>query len=281
MKLARTKKELAKHLGVSRASLYYHPKREKLDLKTKVIIKEVMKDHPSYGHKRIALQLKMNRKKILRVMKKFDLKPYRRRIKKLTKPEDIGKEPSTYQNLIKDIIADKPNLIWVADFTYIEFQGIFIYLATIMDLFTREIVGFAISKTHDRFMCMEALDMALMRTKTNPKYHHSDQGNEYDSIDYIQVLNENHIMISMSKKASPWENGFQESFYSQFKLDLGHTSRFETMGELIEAIYMTIYEYNTTRIHTSLKMSPIQFREQFNKQIINKKINLIYADKSV
>ncbi len=280
MKLARTKKEIAKHLGISRASLYYHPKREALDQKTKQLILKVMQDYPSYGHKRIAMELKMNHKKILRVMKKFGLKPYRRRIKNPIKPEDIDKEPAIYPNLIKNIVAKKPNLIWASDFTYIKFQGVFIYLATIMDLFTREIVGFAISKTHDRFMCLAALNMALMKTKARPKYHHSDQGNEYDSIDYIQALNENCIMISMSAKASPWENGYQESFYSQFKLDLGHTARFETVGELIEAIYLTIYKYNTTRIHTILKMSPVQFREQFQKQMI-KNISLIYADKSV
>lgn len=277
----KTKKDLAKHLGISRSSLYYQPKQNSTDLKTKKLIKKVMSDHPSYGHRRIALELKMNRKKILRVMKKFDLKPYRRRTKKPVKPEDIGKEPTIYQNLIKDIIPDRPNLIWAGDFTYIFFQGRFIYLATIIDLFTREIVGWAVSKTHDRFMCLEAFEMALSKTKDKPKYHHSDQGSEYDSTDYISKLNENNILISMSKKASPWENGFQESFYSQFKLDLGRSNQFETLGELIEAIYLTIYEYNTTRIHTSLKMSPVQFREQFNQRIINKNINLIYADNRV
>lgn len=277
----RTKKDLAKHLGISRSSLYYQPKQNSTDLKTKTLIKKVMSDHPSYGHRRIALELKMNRKKILRVMKKFGLKPYRRRTKKPVKPEDIGKEPTIYQNLIKDIAPARPNLIWAGDFTYIEFQDRYIYLATIIDLFTREIVGWAVSTTHDRFMCIDAFQMALTRTKAQPVYHHSDQGSEYDSADYISKLTENNILISMSKKASPWENGFQESFYSQFKLDLGHTSIFETLGELIEAIYLTIYQYNTTRIHTSLKMSPVQFREQFNQQIINKNINLIYADNRV
>ena len=280
MKLARTKKDLAKHLGVSRASLYYKPKRALNDLKTKDLITKVMSEHKSYGHKRIAIELKMNRKKILRVMKKFDLKPYRRRIKRPTKPEDLGKAPAIYQNLIKNIIADRPNLIWAADFTYIKFMGKFIYLATIIDLFTREIIGFAISKNHDHFMCLDALNMAIIKTKTMPKYHHCDQGSEYDSKDYIGRLNENEIMISMSKKGSPWENGFQESFYSQFKLDLGYVNRFEDLGELIEAIYLAIYEYNTDRIHTSMKMSPAQFKDQFNKQM-NNNINLIYADKSV
>ena len=277
----KTKKDLAKHLGISRSSLYYRPKRNLIDLQLKALIKKVMSDHPSYGHRRIALELKMNRKKILRVMKKFDLKPYRRRTKKPVKSEDIGKAPTIYQNLIKDIIPCMPNLIWAGDFTYIEFQNRYIYLATLIDLFTREIVGWAVSKTHDRFLCLEALEVAFMKTKSKPKYHHSDLGSEYDSVDYVGKLSENEIIISMSKKASPWENGFQESFYSQFKLDLGHTNRFEALGELIEAIYQTIYEYNTTRIHTSLKMSPIQFKIQFNQQIINKNINLIYADNRV
>lgn len=258
-----TKTEIAESLGVSRQSLYYKPKKPDKDLKTKKLIEAVMAKHKSYGHKRIALELQMNKKKIRRVMKKFGLKPYRRRIKKYIKPEDIGKTPTIYPNLIKDIIPDKPNFIWVADFTYIYWQGRFIYLATIMDLFAREIVGFAVSRTHDRFMCLNAFNMALMRTKIAPVYHHSDQGSEYDSEDYIEHLTENQITISMSKKGSPWENGFQESFYSQFKVDLGRPDQFETLGELIEAVYLQINYYNTARIHTSLKTNPTNFREQY------------------
>ena len=196
-------------------------------------------------------------------MKKFNLKPYRRRTKKLIKPEDINKPKTIYENLIKNIIPDKPNLIWAGDFTYIFWQGKFIYLATIIDLFTREIVGWAVSKYHDRFMCLDAFEMAVARTKTTPIYHHSDQGNEYDSEDYIGKLIESQIIISMSEKGHPWENGFQESFYSQFKLDLGRPDRFETLGELIEAIYLQINYYNTERIHTGLKTNPVSFREQY------------------
>jgi len=266
-----TKTEIAQSLGVSRSSLYYKPKKPDRDLATKELILQVMAKHKSYGHKRIALELQMNKKKILRVMKKFNLKPYRRRIKRFIKPDDINKLPTVYENLIKEIIPDRPNLIWVADFTYIPFQGKFVYLATIMDLFAREIIGFAVSLTHDRFMCLDALQAALMRTKIAPIYHHSDQGSEYDSEDYIQKLIDNQITVSMSKKASPWENGFQESFYSQFKVDLGRPNQFETLGELIEAIYLQINYYNTNRIHTSLKTNPVKFREQYQLKIL--KIN--------
>lgn len=258
-----TKTEIAKSLGVSRQSLYYKPKKPNCDLEIKRQIEKVMTKHKSYGHKRIAIELKMNKKKILRIMKKFNLKPYRRRTKKPFKADDINKSATIYKNLIKNIIPKKPNLIWAGDFTYILFQGKFIYLATIIDLFTREVIGFSISKTHDRFMCLDALRVAFVRTKTKPKYHHTDQGSEYDSEDYINELKENQIMISMSKKGHPWENGFQESFYSQFKLDLGRPDQFETLPELLEAIYLKIHYYNTERIHTSLKTSPLKFKNQY------------------
>lgn len=268
-----TKTEIARSLGVSRSSLYYKPKKPDKDLETKKLIERVMAKHKSYGHKRIALELQMNKKKIRRVMKKFNLKPYRRRTKKPIKPEDINKPLAAYENLIKDIVPDRPNFIWVADFTYIFWQGKFIYLATIMDLFTREIIGFALSKTHDRFMCLEALEMAIGETKTEPVYHHSDQGSEYDSADYIKKLIDNQIIISMSKKSSPWENGFQESFYSQFKLDLGRPDQFETLGEFIEAIYLQINYYNTERIHTSLETSPLKFKNQYILNQTSKEFN--------
>lgn len=258
-----TKIQLAKSLGVSRQSLYYQPIRPAKDLLAKKLIEQVLDNNPSYGHKRLAIELQMNKKKVLRLMKKFNIKPYRRRIKKPVKAEDINKQPAIYQNEIKNIISNKPNSIWVADFTYIKFQNKFIYLSTIMDLFTREIIGWNVSSKHDRFLILKSLKMALEKTKTAPDYHHSDQGSEYDSYEYTNQLEENQIIISMSQKGHPWENGYQESFYSQFKVDLGRADQFETLGELIEAIHLQINYYNIRRIHTSLKMSPIKFKSQY------------------
>lgn len=258
-----TKTNLAKQLGVSRQSLYYTPLKPVQDLAIKMEIETVLSNHQAYGHKRIALELNINKKKALRIMKKFGLKPYKRRIKRPRKTADLNRPPTIYQNLIKDILVIKPNQIWVADFTYIKFQNKFIYLATVMDLFTREILGWNISGSHDRFLVAGAIKTALERTKTAPIYHHSDQGSEYDSYDYVKILEENKIQISMSVKGHPWENGYQESFYSQFKLDLGLPDQYETWGELIEAIHLQINYYNKSRIHTSLKTSPIKFKEQY------------------
>lgn len=258
-----TKTELAASLGISRSSLYYQPKMPTLDLEMKSQIESVLIDNPSYGHKRIAIELKLNKKRIRRVMKKFNLKPFRRRPRKPYKKDDLNKQPSKYHNLIKYFCPITPGVVWVSDFTYIEFQGKFIYLATVMDLFTREIVGWNISRFHNKELVMGALLDALARTYSPPIYIHSDQGSEYDARDYARLCETNNIQISMSRKASPGENAFQESFYSHFKLDLGRTDRFDTLGELVEMLHLQIHKYNNRRIHTKLKMSPVQFREQY------------------
>jgi transposase InsO family protein len=265
-----TKTELAASLGVSRSSLYYQPKRPALDLEMKSQIESVLVDNPSYGHKRIAIELKLNKKRIRRIMKKFNLKPYRRRSKKPYKKDDLNKPPTKYLNLIKNFCPIRPDIVWVTDFTYIEFQGRFIYLATVMDLFTREIIGWNISRFHNKELVIGALLNALSKAESPPLYIHSDQGSEYDAADYEKLCETNKIQISMSKKASPGENAFQESFYSTFKLDLGKTDQFETLGELIEALHLQIHKYNNKRIHTKLKMSPKQFREQYLKRTINR-----------
>lgn len=200
-------------------------------------------------------------------MKKFGIKPYRRRVKKLIKKDDLGKPESVFKNEIKKFCPIVPNIVWVTDFTYIKFQGKFIYLATIMDLFTREIIGLNISRFHNRQLVLGALIDAIEKTGVIPKYLHSDQGSEYDSQDYVVYAKSRGVIVSMSHKASPWENGHKESYYSGFKLDLGIVNRFEEIGELIENIYLTVYYYNNKRIHTSLKTTPVNFRRRFKIQL--------------
>lgn len=261
-KVKSTKTQIAKSLGISRAMLYYQPKKPAKDLVAKENILSVLKDHPAYGHKRIAMELGNNKKKILRVMKKFNIRPYRRRIR-LRKKDDENQPAAVFPNLVKNICPIRPNVIWASDFSYLAFQGYFVFLATIKDLFTREIVGWSVSTAHNEELVISALTCALTCAQTAPDYHHSDQGSEYKSEDYLNILRINNIKISMSKKASPYENPFKESFYSHFKLELGDISRFENLGELTEAISQAIYYYNNKRIHTKLKMSPIKFKEQY------------------
>jgi putative transposase len=254
-----TKTELAKETGVSRSSLYWKSKMDARDKELLPQIKEIMAQNPSYGHKRIAIALKLNKKRILRIMKKHNLKPSRRRLKKPRKLGDENKPNATYPNLVKNFCPICPNVVWVSDFTYISFQGKFIYLATIMDLFTRLLVGWNILVNHSTELVKGAFEHSTQKTKKVPRILHSDQGSEYDSREYTDIAKNHEIIISMSKKASPWENGFQESFYAGFKLDLGDPNRFNNLGELVEAIYQTIQYYNNSRIHTKLRSSPHEF----------------------
>ena len=259
------KTKLAKDLGVSRSSLYYKRKREEIDLELKRQIEAVQVDHKAYGHKRIAIELKMGHNRIRRIMKKYGLKPYRKRAKRYVKKKDRGKPPTTISNLVKPLLEQKllvrPNQIWCTDFTYIRFQGKFIYLATIIDLFTREIVGVNILRFHNRFLVIGALEDAVIHYNV-PVIVHSDQGSEYDSEDFIAFVKIIGAKISMSEKASPWQNGHQESFFGHFKLEAGDLNRFESLGELIEYIYQQVYYYNNKRIHSVLKMTPIEFRKR-------------------
>lgn len=259
-----TKTELAKKLGVSRSSLYYKHKMPERDEEIRRQIESVLADHFDYGHKRIALELKLNKKRILRVMNKFGIKPSKRRVKRYIKPGDINQVATNIPNIFRTLSPIQPDVIWASDFTYIKYQNKFIYLATLIDVVTKEIVGYNISRYHNKELVLGALENSL--TKFNPPlYLHSDQGSEYRSQEYKRVANKLGIKLSMSDKGSPWQNGYQESFYGKFKVLLGQISRFETLGELIAEIHEQMYYYNNKRIHTTIKMQPTKYRRIISK----------------
>jgi len=264
------KTQVAKDTKVHRRTLYYQPRLPAKDEALKQIILETWKDKTcaAYGHKRLAIHLKLNKKRVLRVMNKFNLHPPRRRAIHPRKPDDIGKEEVTLPNLLwnKDtqqfVEITRPNQAWAQDFTYLWFMGRFWYLATVIDVYTKEILGFAISDTHDTSLVLAALKNALHYTSRKPDILHSDQGSEYTAEVYQQFVMGLGIKLSYSRKSSPWQNGFQESYYNNFKLDLGHLGQFDSPGQLAEGIYQTIYCYNNKRIHTTIRMTPKQFYQQ-------------------
>ncbi len=220
---------------------------------------------PAYGHRRLAAQLHVNKKRIIRVMNKFGLRPPRRRVAAPEKPLDRNQPATTYPNLLWNgvtgtfIALTRPDQAWAQDFTYLWFLNRFWYVATVIDCYTREALGFAIADLHDTNLVRAALHDALRRSNRHPDILHADQGSEYIAATYQHDVLQRGIRLSYSAKGSPWQNGFQESFYANFKLDLGNVNRFATVGELVEGIALTIHRYNTTRIHTSLKMSPLQY----------------------
>ena len=254
-----TKASLAKEQNISISSLYYRPKLPLKDWHLKNVIEGTLKKHPAYGHKRLALELRINKKRILRVMKLFGIKPYRRRGRKFKKAKE---NCNIYPNLISELnFPESQKQIWVSDFTYLPFKGRFVYLATIMDIFDRQVMGWSLLKSHTTQLTLNALIDALEK-HGRPGYLHSDQGSEYKSRDYSNFAEQLGIKLSMSAKSSPWQNGYQESFYSQFKIDLGDTNRFKTLGELVAAIYGQLYYYNHIRIHKELKMPPVIFSQR-------------------
>jgi putative transposase len=245
----------ARGLGISRRSIYYKPTKPDKDWQLKCQIEEVLREYPSYGSRRLAIHLKMNRKRIKRVMSLFSIKAYRRRGRKWKKTKNIK---VVYPNILMTTYPVYPNHIWTADFTHLNFQGKVVYIATVMDLFTRRIVGLSVHTNHAVQLVLSAL-MNSIYNNPRPIIFHSDNGSEYNSEIFIEALQNLNISISRSKPGCPWENGYQESFHSQFKVDFGDPSRFKTLGELVYEIYQTIYKYNHTRIHSALKMSPVQF----------------------
>ena len=190
MAKTKTKAALAKELGISRDSLYYKPKKPISDEELKQKIIAVMAEHPAYGHRRVAWALGFNKKAIIRVMNDNGLKPRIRRGWRPAKPEDLNKPETRVENVLKILCPIRPNVLWAGDFTYIWFLDRFWYVATVIDIYTREIVGWHIANHHTTSLIMDAFSDAARRTKTSPRYFHSDQGSEYVSGAYESLLAE-------------------------------------------------------------------------------------------
>lgn len=257
-----SKSKLAKELGVSRASLYYRSKMADKDEQLRRAIEEVMEKHPGYGSPRVAIALKINKKRAARVMRKYGLKPARR-AKTPSKPNDQGNEPQGYGNILAKFSPIAPNLVWASDFTFISYKGMFVYLCTVIDVFTGEVLGFNISRRHDARFVKVAIERAIKREDKVPLYFHSDQGSEYTSTQICDWLQELGVTISMNPKGAPWCNGSQESFFGRFKVEFGEFDRFDTLADLLEEIYSQLHYFSSIRIKTKLKMSPQEFREQW------------------
>jgi len=170
-------------VGISRTHQYYRPRQPAKDWQTKQLIEMALRDHPSYGHKRLAIHLKINKKRVLRVMKLFGIKPYRRTTPKVyKKPKD-----SVFPNLLLTETPGRPGDIYASDFTYIKHRGKWLYVATIIDIYTREIVGVSMLNTHATQLVINALSGAILH-RAPPRIIHSDQGSEYSSINYTNLV---------------------------------------------------------------------------------------------
>jgi len=272
VKQSKDKKLIAEAMNLNRKNIYGKNKKDEKDIKVKTAIENTFVDNPSYGHRRLALELKMNKKKILRIMHKYGLKPPRLWYQKKFTTKSDPTSYIQYKNLLENTDSITGNIgdVWSSDLTYIKYEDKFYYLAIIQDIVSKEVVGFNLSDHHDSSLVLKTLKEAILNTKTTPKIFHSDRGREFLSQNCISFLESLKVKISVSDPGSPWQNSWSESFFSRFKSEFGHFSRFENLGELIENIYQYLNYYNTKRIQLKLKMSPYQFKQKISESGLEK-----------
>lgn len=254
------KTAIAQAIGISPKHIHRISLLDAKDEQLKKDVAEVHKTHTAYGHRRVGMELKVNHKRTQRVMKKFGIKAPRRKTHHFCTQSTSH---HTYTNLFRDMKAVKPHHVWCADVSFIPFQRKWWYLSTIEDVFTRRVVAAQVGKYHTAELVGKTLHQAITNTGMVPEIFHTDQGTEFLARSVTGYLEGQGIRISVSDKASPWQNGYKESFFGKFKDEFGDFNRFDTVSELIEEIYSQIHYYNTKRIHTVLKMPPESYAQLF------------------
>lgn len=265
-------------LGVSTSGYYKWLEKQTQDeteteKKKKIIKQKICKSfHESmgtYGSPRVHDDLiewgyNISQKTVARYMQELGLKATP--LKKYVVTTDSDHHLTIYPNLVnRNFDVDAPNTIWVADITYIRTREGWLYLASIMDLFSRKIVGWCIQDSMGSELVLKALRMALMNRKpAKGLIHHSDRGSQYCSKEYVDVLNQNGVQVSMSRKGDPYDNACIESFHATIKKELIYRFRFETKAEAARVInYYISSRYNEKRKHSTLGyLSPNNFEKR-------------------
>lgn len=252
-------------LGLKRSTVYYQPTQAAQDAPLVNKIKELQTEHRHYGYRRVALELGIGKNRAQRLLRTYGLNPqpsphqrhYKQRSGTRLAPPNILKD--------EGIVAQRPNQVWACDFTYLWCLGRWYYVSTVIDTFSREIVGWGLGTRHDTKLILSALYDALSKQAT-PAILHFDRGSEYLSGQHLDLLERLEIRPSASAPGSPWQNGFQERFYGSFKTELGSLREIGSEGVLCERCALTLNYYNTKRIHTKLKTNPRQFRQNYDQE---------------
>lgn len=255
--------------------------KELEDLKIRDEVEKLINKPASarYGYRPMTKQLRrdgfqingqfVNHKRVLRIMRENNLLC---EIKKsFINTTDSNHSLKKYSNLLKreGVIPTRLDQVWVSDITYIRLPEGFVYLAVVIDAYSRKVIGYCLSKHIDTNLVLEALKMAIRERKiTNAKdqlIHHSDQGVQYCSHEYTDLLRFYGIRISMSNAGSPWENGIAESFFKTLKSNEVYLNDYQNIFEAKQNLFNFINDvYNSSRLHSSLEyVSPIEFEQQF------------------
>jgi transposase InsO family protein len=249
-------------LGCARSSYYYAPVTDPEDARLIEAIEPVLMRWPFYGYRRVTAQLKreghtVGETRVRRLLRQLEHTCSAGRVRVVT--TDSNHDLPRYANLVKDLAITRPNQVWVADITYIRLGRRFIYLAVILDAFTRGLRGWHLSRSLEKDLTASALKMALARQPA-PAIHHSDQGSQYATPDYTVLLPKT-TRVSMSAVGQPTQNGLAERFIRTLKeehIDYSEYTDFEDAFAQLE--HWLEVEYMTERIHSSLGyLTPAEF----------------------
>ena len=251
-------------MGLSRASYYrclVPPPECAVEMELRDAMQKVALQFPSYGYRRITAELQrrgfqVNHKRVLRLMREDNLLCIRH--KAFLATTDSRHDLPIYPNLARQIKPSGVNQLWVADITYIRLRNEFIYLAVLLDAFSRRVIGWALGRTLEAELALSALDMALRQRQPGPGLvHHSDRGIQYAAHDYTDRLKEHAIGISMSRRGNPYDNAACESFMKTLKYEEVYRTEYRDLheayvgiGEFIERVY------NEQRLHSALGYVP-------------------------
>ena len=257
-------------LGCARSSYYHQATEQPDEAELKAAIKAVAAEWPTYGYRRVTEQLKrqewtVNRKRVRRLMRLMDLQAKTKRRKRRTTNSEH--DFPRYPNLVQDLEILRPEQVWVSDITYVRLRYDFVYLAVIMDVFTRGIRGWHLGRSLDHTLTLTALHRALARYPA-PEIHHSDQGVQYAATAYTQVLQDAHVQISMADVGEAWQNSYAERLIRTIKEEevdlseyLDYNDAYRQLGRFLDEVYMH------KRIHSSLGyLTPAEFEEQWRKE---------------